>query len=143
MFAQKSRFLLIGILFLSSMFLMLNCTPDPRIFGIWRGEESSSDFYLSFARNGLWSGYEIAPPISCSGLYLLTYPPPWERDLYQDGVMFLRQTFNGPACENFDYSPYPMLLLRLLNDNQFAMGLPMGFHTLFCRTDGIGEPCIE
>jgi hypothetical protein len=115
------------------MYLMSGCTTDPRILGTWK-EKYSGNLYLSFASNGTLSVYESDTSCSNYGIYLYVAGPAY-------GRLALRMIDNVPACWlQYDSG---FLYVVFQSDNEFEIGIPMMGSDLFCRTDGIGEPCIE
>lgn len=131
-----SRLLLSGILFISSMYFMSGCMTDPRILGVWTEKYSPGDIYLTFSINGTYSQYESDSSCSSSGRYLL---PSTSKGAWLVGEI----TDYDPACGEPEASGFYAFVL-IHSSNYFEMGWPMvGGGSAWCRTEGIGEPCIE
>ena len=132
--SRLTRFLLTGILFLSSMYFMLGCTTVPRIWGLWTETYSPGSLYLIFTSDGTLSVYMSEPPCSSSGTYLYSA---WS----EGGLLSLEMTDNDPPCY-FQYQT-DLFILSFISANEFAIGKPMMDSDKFCRTEGVDAPCIE
>jgi len=135
---RRTRFLLTGILFISSMYLMLGCTNDSRILGVWKPDCDPCGPYLTFAINGTLSVDSSDGSCSNSGRYLFASGGEFGAD---GGGLAVKMTDNDPPCYHFADTDF--LFIVFDSPNEFAIGRGMTGSDTFCRTNGIGGSCIE
>jgi len=133
MFKRKTRTVCILLFLLSSMYFMLSCTPDLRILGTWKKVGPDQNLYLTYDSDGNHT-FNAIGAFTCygTGTYSLVFNQlcvtMTDFEPYGCG--------GGPIGEEYCFS------IEWLSDDLMTQTI-YGTTSEFCRTSGIGDPCIE